>query len=84
MKYPIGTKVILITKQGSISQMEKSSEYNVMIHYKKPYAYIVGIKKPENMYIIAAHYNDIESGDYYYETDIKSYVIERLKKTKTR
>lgn len=81
MKYPIGTRVILKSKFGSIDQLENfSSVYDTIIENDFKCGIIVGYADVddsfiirENSYIISYDEN-MKTGDYFYEEDVELYV----------
>jgi hypothetical protein len=91
MKYPIGTRVILKSKFGSIYTLnETSSVYKRMLEKNLKYAIIIDHRNKFNTYLISKDAylinedGDRYSGDFFYEEDVELYVPyyrkEKLKK----
>lgn len=86
MKIPIGTKVLLKSKLGSVEDMNNSVVYNLLKHLNQSYGYITGISKSSlnrdkarkgtKFYVISEKYpTDYPNGDFYSEEDVEPYLI---------
>lgn len=87
MKLPVGSRVIIKSKHGSIEELKFSAVHKRMLAMNQPYAYIKRIDLALDCYVIIERSDrctDEMGGDFYDENDVeldyKYYRKEKIKK----